>query len=67
MPGELGNEDESQSVGYYEHRYSPGGEWADPSYGAVESWKGAVTPHATELLNKIQDRYWKKVQDAQSK
>ena len=23
MPGELGNEEESQSVGYYEHRYRP--------------------------------------------
>ena len=23
MPGELGNEEEQQGVGYYEHRYSP--------------------------------------------
>jgi|WetSurMetagenome_2_1015567.scaffolds.fasta_scaffold81630_3 hypothetical protein len=23
MPGELGNEDEQQGVGYYEHRFSP--------------------------------------------
>jgi hypothetical protein len=23
MPGELGNEEESNMVGYYEHRYSP--------------------------------------------
>ena len=23
MPGELGNEEEQQSVGYYEHRYQP--------------------------------------------
>jgi len=23
MPGELGNEDDSQQVGYYEHRYKP--------------------------------------------
>jgi len=23
MPGELGNEEDQQGVGYYEHRYSP--------------------------------------------
>lgn len=31
MPGELGNEDEQQGVGYYEHRYRQNPDQNDPS------------------------------------
>jgi hypothetical protein len=33
MPGEIGNEEESQQVGYYEHRYPQTGKFEDdPTY-----------------------------------
>jgi hypothetical protein len=32
MPGELGNESESQQVGYYEHRYKPEREVMDDDH-----------------------------------
>ena len=39
MPGELGNEEESFIVGYYEKRYKPTGEWMVKDYGTVNKWE----------------------------
>lgn len=52
MPGELGNEEESQQVGYYEHRNPQSGEWNDHSYGNVLSWKDNISPIALEIIRK---------------
>jgi len=38
MPGELGNEEEQQSVGYYERRYVPRGDPTLDEYANVSSW-----------------------------
>ena len=37
MPGELGDEQESQNVGYYERRYTPYGEWMKSKPDSVPS------------------------------
>lgn len=39
MPGELGNEDEQQQVGYYEHRYSPDDDPCTEPPGTIEDMK----------------------------
>lgn len=42
MPGELGNEDLQQGVGWYDRRYPAHGEWMLDEYGlmpAMEKWR----------------------------
>lgn len=42
MPGELGNEDMQNFVGWYDQRYRPTGEWMLDEYGlmpAMEKWR----------------------------
>jgi len=42
MPGELGNPEMQQQVGWYERRYRPTGEWMLDEYGvmpAMEKWR----------------------------
>lgn len=61
MPGELGNEDEQQQVGYYEHRYVPCGDPNIPPPGIVDSWEG-TKPRGSVLM-----RIMKKVKDDKEK
>lgn len=42
MPGELGNEYEQQSVGYYERRYEPHKDWQNDNYGTVNNWSDVI-------------------------
>lgn len=39
MPGELGNEEEQQGVGYYEHRSSPDGDPCTEPNGTIGDMK----------------------------
>jgi len=42
MPGELGNENTQNFVGWYDRRYRPTGEWMLDEYGlmpAMEKWR----------------------------
>jgi len=54
MPGELGNEDMQQGVGYYEHRYPQHGEWMLDDYGlmpAMKKWRGC--PHRKGMIGRV--------------
>ena len=57
MPGELGDEQTQQGVGYYEHLYRPTGEWLDPSYG--NAWD-AEKPKGQSQMDRIMKRLKKK-------
>lgn len=44
MPGELGNEEEQSSVGYYEHRYSPDDDPCTEPPGTIEDMRKKTSP-----------------------
>lgn len=68
MPGELGDEQEQQPVGYYEHRYVPTGDWMLDSVGAINSWKDE-RKYKKPMIRRILERLRKQreEEDAKSK
>ena len=71
MPGELGNEEESFIVGYYERRYKPNHEWMVKDYGMVKTWEtqNPGQNSTKELMRRLrkQDKPSKEKSDAKSK
>jgi hypothetical protein len=53
MPGELGNEDEQQGVGYYEHRYAPDDDPNMPPRGTIEDMRKKTKP--TSVMKVLRD------------
>lgn len=61
MPGELGDEEQQQQAGYYEHRYVPCGDPNVPTPGIVDAWDD-TRPRGSVLI-----RIMKKVQEDRKK
>lgn len=61
MPGELDNPDESQTVGYYEHRYEPKGEPYEPQRG-MGTWD-EFTPEKKKMFSSIMGRIQDNMRD----
>lgn len=53
MPGELGNEEEQQGVGYYEHRYAPDDDPNTEPPGDIESMR--KRPNNKSVMKVLRD------------
>jgi hypothetical protein len=60
MPGELGDEESQQQVGYYEHRFDPDPDWFSKKDGI--SWRERVPKdnQMQRVLKRLRDKKYKK-------
>jgi hypothetical protein len=58
MPGEIGNETESQSVGYGEHRYRQTGEWMDDERLEPKDDTNKRKTQKERILKKMKEKYY---------
>lgn len=66
MPGELGNEDEQQGVGYYEHRYSPDDDPNSEPPGQIGDMRKKPSQHSVlKVLRNFTEERMKLEQGAQ--
>lgn len=62
MPGEYGDEQESQNVGYHEKRYTPTGEWMKSTVESVPTEKEEENDRkqAQRILNNFRKNLFRK-------